>query len=148
MIQPVFAPDDRVRTRFAATNRYMRKWTMLEHVERTAIGISWPAFRHRDRYSVKESEPKMSPFLRRKKSGFFSDAQKRWSKEPKNLLCSFAQLRCSDTYSSDTIGTWKFERITKNRYKHKKFKKCICKISNLNWNIIRTGKNGFIDHFW
>lgn len=39
-----------------------------------------------------------------------------WQRNSKGLLCALGQFGCNDThYSPDTIGTWKFHRVTRPR---------------------------------
>ncbi|XP_060821683.1 focal adhesion kinase 1 isoform X5 [Bombus pascuorum] len=81
---------------------------MLELVERKANGISWPSCRGQNLESLGK-DPKGIFFLRRDRA---CPREKRWRRENGGLLCSLGQLRCNDSYTPDTVGTWKFHRVS------------------------------------
>lgn len=85
---------------------------MLELLERKANGISWPACRAQNLESFAK-DAKGVFFLKRDK-GY--TREKRWRKENRGLLCSLGQLGCNESYSPDTLGTWKFHKVTRTRY--------------------------------
>ncbi|XP_020723404.1 uncharacterized protein LOC100651181 isoform X2 [Bombus terrestris] len=82
---------------------------MLELVERKANGISWPSCRGQNLESLGK-DPKGIFFLRRDRA---CPREKRWRRENGGLLCSLGQLRCNDSYTPDTVGTWKFHRVSR-----------------------------------
>ncbi|XP_078037265.1 protein tyrosine kinase 2 Fak isoform X3 [Augochlora pura] len=82
---------------------------MLELLERKANGISWPACRGHNLESFAK-DAKGVFFLKRDK-GY--PREKRWRKENGGLLCSLGQLGCSESYSPDTLGTWKFHKVSR-----------------------------------
>lgn len=84
---------------------------MLELVERKANGISWPSCRGQNLESLGK-DPKGIFFLRRDRA---CPREKRWRRENGGLLCSLGQLRCNDSYTPDTVGTWKFHRVSRPR---------------------------------
>lgn len=53
--------------------------------------------------------------LRRAEKGCMRE--KRWRRDSKGLLCSLGQMGCGDSYSPDTLGTWKFHKASRTRYK-------------------------------
>ncbi|XP_043473036.1 focal adhesion kinase 1 isoform X5 [Leptopilina heterotoma] len=59
-------------------------------------------------------DPKEADFFRRKLSRSFRE--KKWKRNSKGLLCSLGQLGCHDYYSPDTIGTWKFHRVSRQSH--------------------------------
>lgn len=95
---------------------------MLERLERKSNATPWRGQTFRD----PERTAKMSPLLGRKKSTrIFGD--KRWSKDGMGLLCAFGQLNCKEPYSPDTLGTWKFQRISRARYPVKRVLTSSCR---------------------
>lgn len=86
---------------------------MLELVERKASGISWPMCRTENLDNL-EKNPKGSFVLRRRTKKDCA-REKRWRRDSKGLLCSLGQLGCSDSYSPDTLGTWKFHKVSRTR---------------------------------
>ncbi|XP_015607197.1 uncharacterized protein LOC107273475 isoform X3 [Cephus cinctus] len=80
---------------------------MLELVERKASGISWPVAMAR---LPRSFENHKDVFLRREKSGP-TFRERRWKRDSKGLLCALG--RCNDYYSPDTLGTWKFHRVSR-----------------------------------
>ncbi|XP_076296807.1 protein tyrosine kinase 2 Fak isoform X3 [Lasioglossum baleicum] len=82
---------------------------MLELLERKANGISWPTCRGQNLESFAK-EAKGVLLLKRGK-GY--PREKRWRKENGGLLCSLGQLGCSESYSPDTLGTWKFHKVSR-----------------------------------
>lgn len=101
-------PANRVKT-FG----YFRR--MLELVERKASGISWPTCRARNLDNFGKNPKGGGVLLRRAERGCMRE--KRWRRDSKGLLCSLGQLGCSDSYSPDTLGTWKFHKASRSRYK-------------------------------
>ncbi|CAK9830355.1 Focal adhesion kinase 1 [Anthophora retusa] len=86
---------------------------MLELVERKASGISWPSCRGQNLESFGK-DPKGIFFLRRDKG---CSREKRWRRENNGgLLCSLGQLGCNDSYTPDTLGTWKFHRVSRRSH--------------------------------
>jgi len=77
---------------------------MLGLVERKAGEISWPTCRVQN----------LDTFGRNP-NGVPRHAEKRWRRDSKGLLCSLGQLGCSDSYSPDTLGTWKFHKVSRAR---------------------------------
>ncbi|XP_033226318.1 focal adhesion kinase 1 isoform X1 [Belonocnema kinseyi] len=59
-------------------------------------------------------DPKDAPFLRRKSGQSFRE--KKWKRNSKGLLCSLGKLSCHDYYSPDTLGTWKFHRVSRQSH--------------------------------
>ncbi|XP_012152828.1 protein tyrosine kinase 2 Fak isoform X1 [Megachile rotundata] len=85
---------------------------MLELVERKANGISWPSCRGQT-LNTFAKDPKGILFLRRDKG---CPREKRWRKENGGLLCSLGQLGCNESYSPDTLGTWKFHKVSRKSH--------------------------------
>ncbi|XP_053980275.1 focal adhesion kinase 1 isoform X5 [Hylaeus volcanicus] len=85
---------------------------MLELVERKASGISWPTCRNHNLESFGK-DPKGIFFLKRDKG---CAREKRWRRENGGLLCSLGQLGCNDSYSPDTLGTWKFHKVSRTSH--------------------------------
>ncbi|XP_019888475.2 focal adhesion kinase 1 isoform X3 [Ooceraea biroi] len=83
---------------------------MLELVERKANGISWPTCRAQNLDTFGKN-PKGGVLLRHMEKG--CTREKRWRRDSKGLLCSLGQLGCSDSYSPDTLGTWKFHKVSR-----------------------------------
>lgn len=90
---------------------------MLELVERKAGGISWPRAtppsNNKDNNNFGNKEP--TQLARRKPAGKRGGAeQQQWvRRSSRGLLCSLGG--CEDYYSPDTIGTWKFHRVSRAR---------------------------------
>ncbi|XP_026668383.1 protein-tyrosine kinase 2-beta isoform X2 [Ceratina calcarata] len=83
---------------------------MLELVERKASGISWPC---RGQNLESYRDPKGIFFLRRDRG---CSREKRWRRENGGLLCPLGRLRCNESYSPDTLGTWKFLRVSRSSH--------------------------------
>ncbi|XP_035731447.1 focal adhesion kinase 1-like isoform X1 [Vespa mandarinia] len=82
---------------------------MLELVERKANGISWHGRRTENLADITNNSKGI--FLMKKEKDV--PREKRWKRDSKGLLCSLGQLGYNDSsYSPDTLGTWKFHRIT------------------------------------
>ncbi|XP_043529651.1 uncharacterized protein LOC122539094 isoform X2 [Frieseomelitta varia] len=82
---------------------------MLELIERKANGISWPSCRGQNLESLGKDARGVF-FLRRDRA---CPREKRWRRENGGLLCSLGQLRCSESYTPDTLGTWKFHKVSR-----------------------------------
>ncbi|KAK9307884.1 hypothetical protein QLX08_001945 [Tetragonisca angustula] len=82
---------------------------MLELIERKANGISWPSCRGQKLESLGKDARGVF-FLRRDRA---CPREKRWRRENGGLLCSLGQLRCSESYTPDTLGTWKFHKVSR-----------------------------------
>lgn len=94
----------------------IKKGIMLELVERKAGGISWPSCRGENLESVGK-DPKEMLFLGQRDKACPTGG-KRWKRKSGGggLLCSLGQLRCNHTYyTPDTLGTWKFHRVSRPR---------------------------------
>ncbi|KAL6447379.1 hypothetical protein ACFW04_001532 [Cataglyphis niger] len=87
---------------------------MLELVERKASGISWPTCRARNLDNLGKNPKGGGVLLRRAERG--CTREKRWRRDSKGLLCSLGQLGCSDSYSPDTLGTWKFHKASRSSH--------------------------------
>lgn len=94
-----------------------KRGIMLELVERKAGGISWPSRRGENLDSVGK-DPKEMLFLGQRDKAC-PRGGKRWKRKKGGgggLLCSLGQLRCNHTYyTPDTLGTWKFHRVSRPR---------------------------------
>ncbi|XP_029165967.1 uncharacterized protein LOC114936820 isoform X2 [Nylanderia fulva] len=87
---------------------------MLELVERKASGISWPTCRARNLDTFGKNPKGGGVLLRYAERGYMRE--KRWRRDSKGLLCSLGQLGCSDSYSPDTLGTWKFHKVSRTSH--------------------------------
>ncbi|XP_020291296.1 focal adhesion kinase 1 isoform X2 [Pseudomyrmex gracilis] len=81
---------------------------MLELVDRKAGGISWPTCRASNLDSFGKNTKGRSALLARK----VRTSEKQWRRDSKGLLCSLGYLGCDDSYSPDTLGTWKFHKVS------------------------------------
>lgn len=85
---------------------------MLELVERKTNGISWHGRRTENLADFTNNSKRI--FLMKKEKDV--SREKRWKRDSRGLLCSLGQLGYNDSsYSPDTLGTWKFHRITRRR---------------------------------
>ncbi|XP_039305531.1 uncharacterized protein LOC105205797 isoform X2 [Solenopsis invicta] len=87
---------------------------MLELVERKASGISWPTCRPQNLDAFGKNNPKKGVLFRRREKN--CTREKRWRRDSKGLLCSLGQLGCSNSYSPDTLGTWKFHKVSRTSH--------------------------------
>lgn len=91
---------------------------MLELVERKANGISWHGRRRNENLAADiTNNNSKGIFLMKKEKGGVVTREKRWKRDSRGLLCYLGQLGYNDSsnYSPDTLGTWKFHRITRRR---------------------------------
>ncbi|XP_036147458.1 uncharacterized protein LOC105833444 isoform X3 [Monomorium pharaonis] len=86
---------------------------MLELVERKTSGISWPTCRTQNLDTFGKNSKGDILFRRREKSCV---REKGWRRDSKGLLCSLGQLSCSDSYSPDTLGTWRFHKVSRTSH--------------------------------
>ncbi|EFN81019.1 hypothetical protein EAI_12866 [Harpegnathos saltator] len=86
---------------------------MLELVGRKASGISWPGCRAENL----DTFGKRLRDVSRRRADKHADCtcEKQWKRDSKGLLCSLGQLGCNDSYSPDTLGTWKFHKVSRAR---------------------------------
>lgn len=85
---------------------------MLELVGRKASGLSWPSCRAQN-LDTFGKHLRGDVFRRRAEKDF--TREKQWKRDSKGLLCSLGQLGCNDSYSPDTLGTWKFHKVSRAR---------------------------------
>ncbi|XP_031785611.1 focal adhesion kinase 1 isoform X3 [Nasonia vitripennis] len=87
---------------------------MLELVERKAGGISWPRATPQPSAGNKDNKNLGKEQLARRKpaAGKRAGAEQQWvRRSSRGLLCSLGG--CEDYYTPDTIGTWKFHRVSR-----------------------------------
>ncbi|KAI4500693.1 hypothetical protein M0802_004285 [Mischocyttarus mexicanus] len=88
---------------------------MLELVERKTNGIPWHSGGRRTENLSGFANNSKGIFLMKKEKDV--PREKRWKRDSRGLLCSLGQLGYNDSsYSPDTLGTWKFHRITRRSH--------------------------------
>ncbi|KAL0119696.1 hypothetical protein PUN28_007856 [Cardiocondyla obscurior] len=85
---------------------------MLELVERKAR-ISWPTRRSQNLDTFGQNA-REGVLLRNRGKNCVHEG--RWRRDSKGLLCSLGQLGCSDSYSPDTLGTWRFHKVSRTSH--------------------------------
>ena len=80
---------------------------MLELVERKTGAGAWPGAATRDGSAGRRGDEQRTRLARLK------PPESHWARSSRGLLCS---LGCDDYYSPDTVGTWKFHRMSRLRY--------------------------------
>lgn len=91
---------------------------MLDLIERKTSVMSWPVAMNRGQNfnnTVKPSNDELV-VIRRQLENVAKPKESAWQRNSKGLLCALGQFGCNDThYSPDTIGTWKFHRVSRSR---------------------------------